>query len=111
MDTKDIAALELRTMRSAWRALARRWGLSSAECRELLPAGGEDEDFPPRDTETRMRIMIEINYRITMPEDVVWEWLRTSLHDLGYLTPLDVLGGTLADLRGFRRIVELGFAS
>lgn len=111
MDTKDIAALELRTMRSAWRALARRWELTAAERRELLPAGGEDEDFPPRDTETRMRIMIEVGYRIGLPTDLLHDWLRTASPVLGWLSPLDAMAGSLADLRGFRRIVELGFAS
>ncbi len=111
MTTEDFAALELRTMQSAWRALERRWGLSPTERRALFPAGGDDLADPPADTEARMRIQIEIGYRIGMPEDMLRDWLRTASPVLGWLTPLDVMSGSRADLRGLRRIVEAGFAS
>ncbi|WP_192930027.1 antitoxin Xre/MbcA/ParS toxin-binding domain-containing protein [Sphingomonas sp. NIC1] len=58
-----------------------------------------------------MRIMIEVGYRIRLAECLLHDWLRTPTPDLGWLTPLDAMSGTLADLRGFRRIVEMGFAS
>jgi hypothetical protein len=104
--TDDLAAIELRAVRSAWRALAKRWGLTARELADLLPAGGEDADSPPRDTETRMRILIEIGYRIGLREPDLRDWLRAPMIALGWLAPLDAMSGSLADLRGIRRLVE-----
>lgn len=111
MKHDELAALELRSMHSAWSALERRWNLVPGERRALLPAGGVEDHAPPRDTETRMRILIEIGYRIGMPECMLDDWLRTASPTLGYLTPLEVMSGSLAELRGLRRLVEQGFAS
>ena len=111
MDGRDLAALELRLMRQAWRTLERRWDLSPAERRALLPMGGEDDEGPPQDTEARMRLMIEIGYRVSMPEDLVRDWLRTPVPALGWLAPIDAMAGTRADLRGIRDLVGRGFAS
>lgn len=111
MTDDDLAATELRTMITAWRALDRRWDLSPVERRRLLPEGGEDGAAPPRDTETRMRILIEVGYRIGLAECLLHDWLRTPDVTLGWLSPLDAMSGPLADLRGVRRLVELGFAS
>jgi hypothetical protein len=111
MTMEDLAAMELRTMRSAWRALARRWDLTARERAALLPSGGEEDESPPCDTETRMRILIEIGYRIGLPEARLHEWLRTGYATLHWRSPLDAMSGPIADLRGFRRLVDLGFAS
>lgn len=111
MTNEDIAATELRIMITAWEALERRWDLSPVERRGLLPAGGEDEAAPPRDTETRMRILIEVGYRIGLADCLLDDWLRTSSPTLGGLTPLEAMSGSLGELRGVRRLVEMGFAS
>jgi hypothetical protein len=111
MEHDGLAVIELRTMRSAWQALTRRWELTSDERSALLPSGGEEDASPSRDTETRMRILIEIGYRIELPCDLLHDWLRTATPTLDWLTPLDAMSGPMADLRGFRRLVEMGFAS
>lgn len=111
MGNDELAVIELRTMRSAWRALSRRWDLTSRERTELLPAGGEENESPPTDTEARMRILIEIGYRVGLPDSTLQDWLRTPTETLGFLTPLDAMSGPMADLRGVRRLVEMGFAS
>ena len=107
----ECAATELRVMGSAWRALDRRWDLSPVERRRLFPDGGEDDAAPPRDTETRMRILIEIGYRIGLAECLLHDWLRMPTPTLGWLSPLDAMSGPLADLRGVRDLVDRGFAS
>ena len=111
MTNDELAVVELRTMRAAWLWLARRWELTARERAALFPSGGEDLRNPPGDTETRMRILIEIGHRIGLPQRLLHDWLRTPSPTLGWLTPLDVMSGKLADLRGIRRIIELGFAS
>lgn len=108
---EDFAETELRVMRSAWRSLSARWELTARERAALLPGGGEDAPSPPCDTETRMRILIEIGYRIGLPREVLHDWPRSPSPTLGWLTPLDVMSGALGELRGFRRLVERGFAS
>lgn len=107
----ECAATELRAMGSAWRALDRRWDLSPVERRRLLPEGGEADANPPRDTETRMRILIAIGYRIGLAECLLHDWLRAPTPTLGWLSPLDAMSGPLADLRGVRRLVDMGFAT
>lgn len=107
----ECAVTELRAMSSAWHALDRRWDLSPVERRHLLPAGGEDTSNPPRDTETRMRILVQIGYRIGLAECLLHDWLRTPSPTLGWLTPLDAMSGGLGDLRGVRALVDRGFAS
>ncbi len=109
--TEDLAAIELRAMRSEWRALARRWDLTARESADLFPVGGEDAVSPPRDTETRMRILIEIGYRIGLKESDLRDWLRVPMITLGWLAPLDAMSRSLADLRCIRRLVEQGHAS
>lgn len=111
MKHEDLAAVELRTMRSAWRALAGRWDLDARERTRLLPEGGEGHENPPRDTETRMRILIEIGYRVGLREADLHDWLRTPSRTLHWLTPLDVMSGTMAQLREMRRMVDMGLAS
>ena len=111
MTNDDCAAIELRAMASAWRTLEKRWDLSSAERKALLPDGGEDADDPPRSTETRMRILIEIGYRIGLPGGDLHDWLRTPTPTLGWLAPLDVMSGGLGDLRWVRALIEQGLAS
>lgn len=98
-------------MLSAWRALAARWDLTWRERGELLPAGGEEDESPPRDTEARMRILIEVGYRISLPEAELRDWLRTATQALGWLSPLDVMSGSLGDLRSFRHLVNVGLSS
>jgi hypothetical protein len=110
MEHDEFSKIELRTMVSAWRALNHRWDLSPRERRALLPEGGEEDTSPPRDTETRMRVLIAVGYRIGMPEDMLHDWLRTPTKTLGWLTPLDAMSGSLGELRGVRRLVEEGFA-
>jgi hypothetical protein len=111
MERTDFAALELHTLRKAWFALQRRWELTPRETQALLPAGGADDADPPGDTETRMRILIEVGYRIGLPGTEIHDWLRTASKTLGWLTPLDVMSAGLGDLRGLRSLVERGFAS
>lgn len=111
MKHEDLATIELRTMQSAWRVLDERWELTWRERSALFPQGGEDTAFPPCDTETRMRILIEIGYRIGLPASELGEWLRTGSPVLNWKSPLDVMSGPIADLRGFRRLVEMGFAA
>ena len=111
MTDDDLAAVELRTMLSAWRALATRWDLTWRERAELLPAGGEESENPPRDTEARMRILIEIGYRISLPDSELHDWLRTATQALGWLSPLDLMSGSMGDLRSIRHLVNVGFSS
>lgn len=111
MKHEDLAAVELRTMLSAWRALATRWDLTWRERRELLPGGGEEDENPPRDTEARMRILVEVGYRLALPEAELHDWLRTATKALGWLSPLDVMSGSMGDLRSIRHLVNVGFAS
>lgn len=111
MKNDECAADELRALQAAWRTLERRWNLCPVEARRLLPAAGEDREHPPLDTETRMRILIEIGYRVEFDVPLLRDWLRTSSATLRWLTPLDAMSGTIADLRGVRRLVEAGFAS
>jgi hypothetical protein len=108
MEMDEIAANELKAMRGAWRAVRGSWDLSDREVRELLPEGGEEAQSPPRDTEQRMRLMIEISYRLPHGIEDHSEWLRTASPMLGWLSPLDVMSAGMAELRAFRRMAEGG---
>lgn len=109
---KDAAALELAAMTGAWRDLALRWDLTYRERRMLLPAGGEDAEAPPQDTERRMRICLEIGHRIRFDTDEeLFEWLREPSELWAWHSPLEVMSGTVADLRRFRWFVEMGMGS
>lgn len=111
MVTDELAALELRSMRAAWRTLMRDWDVTPTERRALLPEGGEEDAAPPRDTETRMRLLVEVGYRVRLEGWTLYDWLRTPTPVLRWLTPLDAMSGTLAQLRGVRSLVDRGFAS
>lgn len=107
IDGEGFRTAELRAMISAWRALVVRWELTWSERRALLPEGGDDLPRPPADTETRMRILVEIGYRLRFDEDHGFvEWLRQPTSDWGWIAPLDVMGGSLADLRRVRRLAD-----
>ena len=106
---ETCAAVELRAMISAWRALVVEWELTWCERRTLLPCGGDDLERPPADTETRMRLMIEINYRLRFETGgALVEWLRQPSREWGWLAPLDLMGGPLPDLRRVRRLADEG---
>lgn len=103
------AAIELRALISAWRVLVIEWELTWSERRALLPAGGDELDRPPEDTERRMRLLVEIGYRLRVDEgeDLVG-WLRRPSRKWGWVAPLDVMGASLADLRRMRRLADEG---
>lgn len=112
MDGKDAARVELAAMTGAWRSLAARWDLTWRELRALFPKGGEDGASPCADTETRMRVLVEIGYRVAFDEhDEEREWLRCPAEMLGWHAPIEVMSGTLGDLRRFRAFVEQGLGS
>lgn len=99
-------------MTEAWRSLAARWDLTWKELRALFPKGGEDCLSPCADTETRMRVLLEIGYRIRFDDDSdEQDWLRRPVELLGWYAPVEVMSGTLADLRRFRAFVEQGLGS
>lgn len=108
MDMEEAARIEMRAMRSAWRTLCARWQLSDREIRELLPSGGFDEDAPPSDTERRMRLLIEISYRLPAGVDDIYDWLRTGTPAFAWHSPLEAMGLSVGSLRGVRLAVEEG---
>lgn len=110
METEDLAGQELRAMRAAWRAVAERWELDPCERGALLPQGGEGAENPPVDTETRMRLLIEIGQWIPYEGQRLQEWLHDPRSDCFWLTPLEAMSD-LAQLRRLRRMVEMGLAS
>lgn len=113
MTEAEVAeAAELEAMTGAWRDLAARWDLTFQERRALLPQGGEDRPAPPEDTERRMRLLIAIGYRVTFGRgEELREWLRMPCALWDWHSPLEVMSASLADLGGFRRIVEEGHYS
>ncbi len=107
----DVPAVELTAMRAAWRDLAINWELTWRERRALLPAGGEDRSDPPLDTEHRMRILIEIGHRVRIYDETLSDWLRTPSELWNWSSPLEVMSGSLPDLRRFRVFVELALGA
>ena len=108
----EAARAELAAMTGAWRSLASRWDLTWKELRALFPKGGEDGLAPCADTETRMRVLVEIGYRVGFEgEEEEREWLRQPIEMLGWYAPIEVMSGTLGDLRRFRAFVEQGLGS
>ncbi len=109
MNGEVFAAIELRAMISAWRTLVIEWELTWSERQALLPQGGDELENPPAGTETRMRLLIEIGYRLRFDDGMALvEWLRTPSPDWGWLAPLDVMGASLPDLRRLRRLADAG---
>jgi len=109
---KEAAVIDDMAMRSAWRDLAINWELDWRERRMLVPAGGEDEPFPPADTERRMRILIEIGHRLRFDDDAtLCEWLRMPTELWYWYSPLEVMGGPLPDLRRMRQFIEEGLGA
>lgn len=106
----ELSALELRSMRGAWRSLAERWGLAPAEVGMLLPEGGEGWDNPPADTERRMRILIEVGHGLGFDGQRLSEWLRDPRQDLFFLSPIEAMSD-LGLLRRVRKMVEAGHFS
>lgn len=103
------AAIELRSMISAWRSLVVEWELTWSERQALLPEGGDELDQPTQDTECRMRLLIEIGYSLRIGDGLVLvEWLRMPAREWRWLAPLDVMGGPLPDLRRMRRLADEG---
>lgn len=112
MDGVDLAAVELAAMSAGWRTLAGDWELSWRERRMLFPAGGEDLANPPADTEARMRILVEIGYRLRFDtHGELYDWLREPSELWAWHSPLEVMSGRLPDLRRFRSFVEQGLGS
>ena len=107
MNMDELCALELNSMRAAWRRLIERWELGPAEIGALLPEGGEDTGSPPADTERRMRFLIATGQGLGLHGRRLSEWLRDPRADLFFLSPIEAM----ADLRHLRRIrgmVEAG---
>ncbi|GEM72845.1 MAG: hypothetical protein GY736_08875 [Sphingomonas sp.] len=108
----EASAIETMEMIKAWRELAVRWELTWHERVALLPCGGEDTFSPPQDTERRMRILIEVGYRLRFEDDAtLCEWLRTPTEMWNWHSPLEVMSASLPDLRRFRAFVELGLGA
>ena len=108
-DMVDAAATELQAMRGAWRALRREWELSGTEVAFLLHGRDPEGSRLDAATETRLRILIEIGYRLERGvDDDLCDRLRTPTPAFGWLSPLDAMAGSLADLRGVRTVVEAG---
>lgn len=105
----NLEVTEQVAMAAAWKCLAIRWELTWQERTALLPSGGEDSGAPPEDTETRMRILVEIGYRLRMDDDAeLCEWLRIPTELWGWYSPIEVMSGPMARLRLFRAYVEAG---
>lgn len=104
----DEATVELRAMQAAWRGLRSHWQLSEREVEELLPDGCGEHGNPNSGTETRMRLLLEISYRLPHRTDAVSDWLRLATPQFGWLTPLEAMSSGLPELRQVRRIVEQG---
>ena len=88
--SSDDEAVRITAMRSAWQALAIEWGLTGGDRRDLLPEGGEFADPMPDDTAARMRMLVEIGYRLRFDTTAeLRDWLRRAeampfeLRDLG----------------------------
>ncbi len=112
MNGSEAAAVDMMAMRRAWCDLAVSWELTWQERRMLLPAGGEDQQAPPEDTERRMRILIEIGHRLRFENDLAMcEWLRMPSELWFWYSPLEVMSGPLPDLRRLRQFIELGLGS
>ncbi len=112
LDGRDAGAIEAMAVIKAWRDLAIRWELSWHERVALLPRGGEDTASPPEDTEKRMRILVEIGYRLRFEDDeVMCEWLRAPAEMWNWHSPLEVMSASLPDLRRFRAFIEMGLGS
>ena len=112
MNGSQASAMEMKVMCTAWRSLAEDWALTWEERRLLLPAGGEHDVAVPADTETRMRLLLEVarGLRLPLDEEAI-EWLRAPCAVLRWRSPLDVMSSSLAELRYFRRLVEAGYGS
>lgn len=112
LNGSEVAVIELIAIKSAWRDLAIGWELTWQERKALLPEGGEDAPHPPPDTEHRMRILLEIGYRLRFENDAAMqEWLREPSECLNYYSPLEAMSGSLTELRRFRRFVEAGLGA
>ena len=112
IDQAEAARVELAAMTGAWRSLASRWDLTWKERRALFPKGGEEGPSPCADTETRMRVLVEIGHRVGFDgEEEEREWLRQPIEMLGWYAPIEVMSGALGDLRRFRAFVEQGLGS
>lgn len=111
MNGNDVAAVEVMAMQAAWRGLAINWELSWGERRALFPAGGEELVHPPVDTERRMRILIEVGHRLTLDDTELCDWLRCPSELWNWYSPLEVMSGSLPELRRFRAFVEQGLGS
>jgi hypothetical protein len=107
----DVAAVEVMAMKTTWRHLAIEWELTWNERRALFPAGGEDRTDPPADTERRMRILIEVGHRLAFDDHELCDWLRRPSELWNWYSPLEVMSGTLPELRRFRAFIEQGLGS
>ena len=112
MTAQEASAIDMMALAGAFRTLVADWDLDWRECRALLPSYREDMRPPTPDGERRMRMLVEIGHRLGF-EDVEEkrDWLREPSPFWLWRTPLEVMGGTVADLRCFRDHVERGRGS
>ncbi|WCT72618.1 hypothetical protein PQ455_13375 [Sphingomonas naphthae] len=111
--TDTIDALhELKTMRSSWQALARRWEFTGRELAQLLPEGGWDTPSPPADTERRMRLMLSVDYRLPFGSGSyeLSSWARTPIDELDLFTPIELIAAGPPHIRALRDFVEWKFS-
>jgi hypothetical protein len=104
--------IELAAMIRAWRSVEGRWGLDAREISSLFPDGGNTEITPPPSAETRMRLLLSVDHRLpfSLGEYELRAWLRKPAVELGFLSPIDVMGGSSAEIRKVRAFAEWMFA-
>ncbi|NJR80064.1 hypothetical protein [Sphingomonas corticis] len=109
MDQGEAAAAELRMMRRAWNALRAQWRLDRREVLELL-RGAEGAGTLSAATETRMRLLVEIGYRLCAADgdDDLRDRLRRPTAAFGWLSPLEAMSGGTGELRAVRVALETG---
>ena len=112
MNGIEASAMEADAMLGRWRMLVEDWALTWGERRALLPAGEGFLSSMPEDSETRMRILIEIDRHVPSRDGGgLADWLREPAEELGWCSPLEAMSRTLPDLRRFRHYLEQGLGS
>jgi hypothetical protein len=104
--------VERPTLRKAWNGFARALGVAWLERRMVLLQGGEHAAVPPMDTDRRMRLLVEVGYRLGARSAAeLYDWLRRLVPAFGWYSPLEVVSGPLEELVLYRTIVGDGGSS